>query len=265
MASTFVDLVKIQTLSAGTGPFLLGPPVEGFRGTGALIDGREYSYSVQLGGNYEFGRGVYSQIAGELSRSVLGSSRNGSPVDFAAGAIVTFTLLSIDLSVFNPVDAINSVSIDASTLGFEFDLISNIDGSLILGMTGRLNPAGGGVPEDGLRYRINVPVIAAPTADEVLGLDVADVEYVFPADFDGSAFRTSTNPTATTVLTIEKLSGGAPVEIGTVTISTAGVATFATTDNDAVIIAPGEAVRIMGPTDPDTTLANFALKLVGTL
>jgi hypothetical protein len=263
--ATFVDLVKIQVLSAGTDPFTLGPAVEGFRGAAALIDGREYSYSVQQGANFEFGRGVYSQASGILTRAVLGSSRNGQPVDFGVGAVVTFTLLSADLEDFNPSNPVLGVGITAPRLGFTFTTASFVDGILILEMDGVLTPAGGGVPAGGLKYRINIPVVAAPLADEVLGLDVTDAQYTFGADFDGSTVYVGTLPTATTVFTIEKLDDVGSTVIGSLSISTAGVGTFETTDNEPVLIAAGEAVRVTGPTVPDATLADFVIKLVGTL
>jgi hypothetical protein len=265
--TTFVDLVKCQVLSAGTEPFALGPPVEGFRGVGALIDGREYSYSVQQGANYEYGKGVYSQPSGTLTRAVLGSSRNGQPVDFGVGAVVTFTLLSVDLESFDPVDAVTSVSIIAPGLGLVFDPVSFIDGALILGMSGVLTPAGGGVPEGGLRYRINVSVIAAPTAAEILGIDVTDAPYTFPADFDGSRFLPRGAWTeAGAEFTFHKLvDGEAPEEIGTLVVSDAGVATFETTDNEPVTILPGEGVSVTFTGTPDPSFVDFAIKLSGVL
>ena len=77
-ASTFIDLVKCVCTSTGAGPFILGAPLAGFRGVEALIDGRQYSYSVQLGGNYEAGVGVFSVADNSLTRGVLLSSRGGA-------------------------------------------------------------------------------------------------------------------------------------------------------------------------------------------
>lgn len=264
-SSTFVDLVKCQVLSSGTDPFTLGPPVEGFRGAAVLIDGKTYSYSVQQGARFEFGRGVYTQSSGTLSRAVLGSSRNGQPEAFGVGAIVTFTLLAADLEAFSPVDPIVGVSIVAPDLGFTFDVASFIDGVLILSMAGRLTEEGGGVPAGGINYRINVPVIAAPTSSEIVGLDVSDVAYSFPADFEGSRVYVGTAAAATTVFSIDRIRSGVLSNIGSVTIEPDGSFAFATDGGTIQYIAAGDAVRITAPATPDAALANFAIKLVGSI
>lgn len=94
--STLVDLVKIQVLSSGTGPFELGPAVPGFRGIEALIDSAIYSYSVQSGSNYEVGTGVYLAGSQTLVRTPVVSSAGNAAVAFPANAQVNFTALAAD-------------------------------------------------------------------------------------------------------------------------------------------------------------------------
>lgn len=95
--STLVDLVKIQITSSGTGSFSLGPAVPGFRGVSALQDGATYSYSVQLGSNYEAGTGVYVAASATLSRTPSISSAGNAAVAFGPNAAVAFTALAQDI------------------------------------------------------------------------------------------------------------------------------------------------------------------------
>lgn len=99
--STLVDLVKIQALSSGTGAFQLGPAVLGFRGIEALVDSAQYSYSVQSGGEYEYGVGSYIAGSGTLTRTPQGSSAGGAAVPFPANVQVAFTALAIDIATGN--------------------------------------------------------------------------------------------------------------------------------------------------------------------
>lgn len=95
--STLVDLVKIQVMSSGTGPFLLGPEVPGFRGVEALTGGATYSYSVQIGAQYEVGTGVYLAETQTFVRSPNVSSSGNAAVAFPANVQLTFTARAADL------------------------------------------------------------------------------------------------------------------------------------------------------------------------
>lgn len=96
--STLVDLVKIQVLSSGTGPFNLGPAVPGFRGVEALIDSAIYSYSVQSGSTYEIGTGVYLASGQQLVRTPIVSSSGNVAVSFPANVQLAFTALADDFA-----------------------------------------------------------------------------------------------------------------------------------------------------------------------
>lgn len=99
MASTLVDLVKINITSIGTGPLTLGGAAPGYRGRDALIDGKVYSYSIQQGATYEVGRGTYFSGPHQLTRSVLFSSAGGDPVNLQVNAKVAFSALAEDLDI----------------------------------------------------------------------------------------------------------------------------------------------------------------------
>jgi hypothetical protein len=101
MTSTLVDLVKINCTSSGTGPFVLGGAVTGYRGVEALTNGKSYSYSVQQGALYEVGRGTYLSSTRTLVRSPLFSSRGGAPINFSVNAQVSFVAVAEDLDAVN--------------------------------------------------------------------------------------------------------------------------------------------------------------------
>lgn len=97
MASSLVDLVKINITSTGTGPLKLGSAVTGFRGTDALTNGRDYSYSIQQGANWEVGRGTWLSASSQMVRQVLYSSNGGIAIALKTGAQVSFVPISADL------------------------------------------------------------------------------------------------------------------------------------------------------------------------
>lgn len=137
MAVTLVDYVKIQTLTLGPGTLTLGDPVTGFRGTEALVDGSTYSYSLsQPTGEWEVGRGVYTDSVKSLSRSPLFSSSSGSAIPLTGLAQVTITILAEDIaaltvqgiSIAGTSQDLNAVSITASV---GYNGIANVFGAPI--------------------------------------------------------------------------------------------------------------------------------------
>lgn len=97
MASSLVDLVKINVSNSGAGAITLGSAVEGYRGRDVLTNGTVYSYSIQQGSAWEFGRGTYLAESAQLIRSVIDSSDGGTALDLKPNAQIAFTALSADL------------------------------------------------------------------------------------------------------------------------------------------------------------------------
>lgn len=98
MSSLLPDLVKIQVLSSGTGPFQLGAAATGFRGIEALVDGGNYSYSIQSGAQFEIGTSIWNATSGLLIRTPLLSSNGNAAVSFSANVEVNFVALGQDIS-----------------------------------------------------------------------------------------------------------------------------------------------------------------------
>lgn len=82
---TFVDLVRNYTITQGTGPFVLGPPVQGFTSfASALKAGDQFYYSaigVDKPNEREVGRGTL-QSDGTIARSAIG----GVATNFTGGS-----------------------------------------------------------------------------------------------------------------------------------------------------------------------------------
>lgn len=79
-------------------------------------------------------------------------------------------------------------------------------------------------------------------------------------DFDGASGSVQTNPAATFVISVKKNGS----EVGTISISTAGVFTFATTGHTTVALAFGDTLTFVAP-DSVGTAADFAITLVAAL
>lgn len=124
---------------------------------------------------------------------------------------------------------------------------------------GRKNGAWAAVPSSAT-YRVGFFFTTTPTASEVLLRHVFTDAVTFPDEFVGAVGNVGTNPAASFVLTVAK--NGATV--GTITISTAGAFAFVTTGT-TVAFAAGDVMTITGPSSADTTIANVAITLKGSL
>ncbi len=98
-----------------------------------------------------------------------------------------------------------------------------------------------------------------PPAGQVLMLYTATETLTFEDDFAGSYGRCDTNPTASFVMGVQKNG----VAVGTVTVSTSGVFTFATTSG-ALSLAPGDQLKVIGPNPADASIANTSISFRGT-
>lgn len=242
--STLVDLVKCVIASTGPGPFTLGPAVQGFRGAEVLIDGAQYSYSVQLGGNYETGQGVFTASTATLTRGVITSSVGGSPVEFGPGARVTFTLLALDLLA--------------------------LSGSLPPGSVVRIDQGGTGAGDaQGARANLGVGArvfgtswIEAPTADsEILVVFPSDVQGTILADFVDWTYALDGLPVSDYVLSVEI----AGTLAGTITIDPAGAIAAVTVSGQDKGVDRGDPVKIAAPADASTAGVGFSFSVVGRI
>lgn len=115
MASSLVDLVKINVSNTGSGAITLGSAVEGYRGRDVLTNGTVYSYSIQQGSAWEFGRGTYLAESAQIIRSVIDSSDGGTALDLKPNAQIAFTALSADLMPTTQITEEIQAKVDAAT------------------------------------------------------------------------------------------------------------------------------------------------------
>lgn len=272
MAFNFVDLVKIFATTSGIGPFGLGAPVLGFQGVSALVDGREYSYSVQQAGLFEYGKGIYTAGTLSLDRSPEGSSSGGAPVSFAANAVVTFTLLASDLqALFTATGAsggVTSVDVDGGTTGMSF-LNGPIINSGVLVMTGILDPSAGGTGANSLgEARDNLGVYRSfgsryasiQDSEVLLGYLTTDA-LTIAANLGNWAIRAAgTPPSSNMVFNVQD--DGAT--IGTVTVAaTTGAISTTTTGGLPIAVAINSLITLVAPANAQTIGANVILSITG--
>jgi hypothetical protein len=100
-----------------------------------------------------------------------------------------------------------------------------------------------------------------PTSSEVIGGSIIVRTVTFAANFSGSSGYIGTNPTGSFVISV-KDDGS---EIGTITISTLGAFTFATTSGTSKIVAAGSRLEFVAPASADATAAYILATLAGTI
>lgn len=108
-------------------------------------------------------------------------------------------------------------------------------------------------------YNVSGFFVTTPTASEVLLNHIFSETVYFPDNFAGSVAHIATNPTASFVLDVQKNSSS----IGTLTVSTGGAMTFATTGSGEETFNSGDRLRILAPGTPDATAANMTWTFKG--
>lgn len=98
----------------------------------------------------------------------------------------------------------------------------------------------------------------APTSNQIL-LDWLFPEAVtFADEFVGSVASVGVNPTATFAINVQKNGSS----VGSISISTAGVATFTTTGT-TVSFAAGDVLTLVAPASVDATIARLRITMKG--
>ncbi|PPB79750.1 uncharacterized protein DUF2793 [Albidovulum inexpectatum] len=108
-------------------------------------------------------------------------------------------------------------------------------------------------------YDIRTGFFDAPDASELIDAIPVVRDILFPANFAGSVAFVATPPSQAFVLSVRDDG----TEIGTVTISTAGAATFATTAGQPVTVASGSKLDFVAPSTADTAIAGLWITLKG--
>lgn len=281
--STLVDLTKLQILSVGTGPLLLGAAVPSFRGVEALTTAALYSYSIQQGSNYETGNGTYDASAGTLTRGVVLSSNGNAAIDLSPNAIVTFTVFAADLRVAGPPgnpglpgdpgppgtpggpglagSKIISATVDPiSTDGLEGDYWINQTTRFFFGpKAGGAWPAGYSLVGANADYVITGNAVSAIQSSEILIDHIVVRACTFAANLAGSIVGVGTAPAAAWAADVQRNG----TSIATITIAATGVVTLTTGGGTAKALAIGDVVAVIAPVAVDGSIARLRMSLKG--
>jgi len=122
--------------------------------------------------------------------------------------------------------------------------------------------AGGGGGGGGVTpYDIDAQFSNTPITLQVFRTVPVVRAITIPADFVNSFGDINTNPTASFV--IDVTDDG--TTIGTITVSTGGVVTFATVGNVAIDVVAGSILRFIAPAVVDATAADLILGIAGSV
>lgn len=161
---------------------------------------------------------------------------------------------------------------EGGTAGLRKAVLSNLATYFRTKIFGAFVGQAGNVPmvnatEDGFilvapSYRLGFSLeVTAPVGNEVVLRHVFVFPVAFPDDFANSRARLSPgggNPATNQVFTIS-VNGSA---VGTLTISTLGVITFATTAG-ALTVAAGDEFKVEAPAAPDAALIGVSVTFLG--
>lgn len=100
-----------------------------------------------------------------------------------------------------------------------------------------------------------------PASSEVMAIYAAVDAFTIPANMSGSQVKVGTNPAATFAMDVQQNG----TSIGTISISTGGTPTLTTTSGTSKSIAAGDVLEFVAPSTADTTIANVAVNIKGTL
>lgn len=130
------------------------------------------------------------------------------------------------------------------------------------GPTGADGPTGPqGIQGANSGYRYGGFAVGTITASEVLMDHVVTVAHTLPAAFANSKASVGSNPASSWVGDVQR--NGA--SIGSITISTGGVATLATVGGTSKAIAVGDVLTVIAPASVDATIARLRFTFEGTI
>jgi len=109
-------------------------------------------------------------------------------------------------------------------------------------------------------YLIHQTYEGTPGADAFLGGHIFTADVTIPIDFEGGSGHCQTNPASTFTISVRKNDS----EIGTVSISTGGAFTFATTSHVEVSFSVGDRLTFYGPHAPGV-ISDFFMTIEGAV
>lgn len=123
-----------------------------------------------------------------------------------------------------------------------------------------VDPVAGTSVGGGETYLVLLTFIGTPPAQGFMGGHKFLDTVTFPINFAGALGSVESDPATDFVISVRKND----VEIGTVTISSAGAFTFATSGGNTVTFSPGDKLTFIAP-DSAGTAADFAVTFEGAV
>ncbi len=249
MALVWGDRTAETSTTTGTGAFTLAAAVTGyqrFSDVCATNDTIYYAiFAVDANGNpsgdWETGLGTYSSANTLTRTSVSQSTNSDNAVNFAAG---TKWVIACPIALIQPTSFILTLLDDASAPAARTTL-------------------GADVYAFGLGFET-----AIPSASEVLLRHIVADAFTIPANFatPNSRGAIEINPTASFAIDVQRQvnATGAFATIGTITISTGGVFTFATSGGISKAIAANDVLKFIAPGVADATALGCAITIRGS-
>ena len=144
-------------------------------------------------------------------------------------------------------------------------ILVQTDGSDYSSFAGKGSGGGGGT---GRPFPIKFYAPGQYTNAELIIRIEFEEAITIPADFtDGThtpTGRCDGNPAATATWTVKKLSGGVLTTIGTISWSTSGVPTFATTGGTSQSLAIGDELQFINQASADASFAGGSIGFLAT-
>jgi hypothetical protein len=246
MAFVMKDRVMELSTTTGSGALTLaGAYTTGFRAFSSVMSNADTTRvfveavdaNANPSGDWFVGPATYS--SGTLTLGTPEASSTGSAITWAAG----------NKRVVMDASAAYLASLTSTTGLLPANNLSDVSSAA----TSRTNL--------GLLRLVSFFFTTTPTASEVLALYVAADAFTLPANLSGSKVNVGTNATATFALDLQQNG----TTIGTISIATSGTATLTTTSGTAKSVAVGDVLKVVAPATPDTTIANVAINIKGTL
>lgn len=202
--------------------------------------------SVAIGQNagYDVTTGIYNTFVGRnTGRGITTGSGN---------TVIGAEVLGLDPALTNNV----IIADGTGTKRFHWDGTNIVlNGNVIA-----TNLSGTNTGDQVLEYRYGGFAVSDITASEILMDHVVTTAHTLADDFAGCRASVGTNPAAVWAADIQ-LNG---VSVGSLSISTGGVATFTTTGT-TVAVAAGDVVTLVAPAGVDASIARLRWTFEGTI
>lgn len=196
-----------------------------------------------------FVSGFVFQATGATATRLLTLPDSVNGVD-ADRTIIIYNSGAYDLNVEAGSSPANTVLIPAGT-----SAMLHVGGDTLLVLLTK-----GAVGANGDEVSMGIFIPGVPDVGAEIFRHVFPRAVSFAANFSGSRGSVGTNPTSSAVFDIQKGGGS----VGTITVSTGGVFTYASSGGTPVSFSAGDIITLIAPSPQDATMADIGITLFGS-